>query len=114
MLLEIHKLRKSTSIATCNQVKLQAHVAKLKSDIEILQIQLSHSQEDSTVYRGQVTSLQSYIRSISFVKEQFDGSRVAGNQIKIMQDLQQENIKTRSENEILRGKIKDLECDIAV
>ena len=104
MLTEVHNLRKNTSVAKCNCLKLQSHVAKLKSDIEILSIQLKNSQEDSEISKNQVSSLQNYIRSVSFVKEQFDGSRVAGNQIKIMQDLQSENIKMRSENEILRGK----------
>lgn len=84
MLQEVHRLRKAASINACNVIKLQAHVAKLKSDLEIRDIQLKHSNEASSISSNQVSSLHSYIRNVSFVKEQFDGSRVAGNQIKIM------------------------------
>jgi hypothetical protein len=112
MLAEVHRLRKSTSISQCNCLKLQALAAKLKSDIEMLQIQLKNSEEDAKVSQGQVASLQQYIRSVSFVKEQFDGSRVAGNQIKIMQDLQSENIRMRSEKEVLKAKAIDLEGEL--
>lgn len=68
----------------------------MRSDLDIKTIQLKNSQEDANSYKGQVESLQAYIKGINVIKEQFDSSRVAGNQIKIMQDLQQENIKMRT------------------
>jgi hypothetical protein len=46
-----------------------------------------------------VTSLQEYIKGINLVKESFDGSRVAGNTVQIMNDLKTENIKMRTSEE---------------
>ena len=69
MMVELHRLRKNSSINAINIEKLKAHVAKLKSDIEIRDIQLKNSQDDSTSYKSQCDSLQSYIRNVSFIKE---------------------------------------------
>jgi len=44
--------------------------------------------EDRDTYYKQVDQLQKYLKESSAIQQQFENSRVASNQMQIMQDLQ--------------------------
>jgi ribosomal protein S4 len=67
----------------------------LKTKIETLELQLTNSREETSVYKRQVEQLQAYLKEVSFIKEQFESTRVAQNQLSILQELQQQNINLK-------------------
>lgn len=51
-------------------------------------LELKNMKEDRDTYYKQVDQLQKYLKESSAIQQQFENSRVASNQMQIMQDLQ--------------------------
>lgn len=58
-----------------NDLKVDNESLQTKASTLILQ--LTNSREEASIYRKQVEQLQSYLKDVSFIKEQFESNRVA-------------------------------------
>lgn len=109
---ELHELRENGYQQNQKVAELNDKLFREQAIKEIRNIQLKNKIEEVDVYKQQANQLQEYVQNVSLIKEQFNSSRVAENQVQIMQDLQKTNIDLSIVNQKNLEKITQLQNEL--